>query len=151
MAQARTSKTNAVSADIRVIDELPPDQLQNGVRVRALAAKGHETDARPVGGFFIRRRYAGEEFVIPRWELFSPNWMEFVEEPPAKWKEMIELRAQQKLDLEAKAAAEPPAPSANDLMFAMSQVLARAVGRTPQEFNFSDGTMKKPGTDDKVI
>src|SRR5687767_12106668 len=149
MAQARTSKTNAVAADIRVTDELSPDQQRDGVRVRALAAKGRELDARRVGGFFIRRRYAGDEFVIPRWELFSPNWMEFVDEPPAKWKEMIELRAQQKLDLEAKAAAEPPPVSANDLMFAMSQVIARSIGRTPEQFDFANGTMKKP--DDKVI
>jgi hypothetical protein len=147
MAQSRSPRAQAIPAEVRVIDDIP---VKTGVRVRCLAAKGHEGDARPISGFYVRRRYEGDEFMIPNWEMFSSNWMEFAEEPPADWREKIEARDQRKLEIAAKAAEKHEQPRAEDLMFAMSQMLARQIGRNPNEFDHASGKFKDPA-DAKVI
>lgn len=137
------SRAPQISAQVEVIDDLPVPK-GTGARVRVIAAKGREGDARPIGGFYLRRRYEGEEFVIPSWEMFSSNWMEFVGEPPADWIEKIEAREQKKLEFAQAEAAKPKTTGAENLMFAMSEMMARAVGRTPGEFDYATGKFKEP-------
>lgn len=148
MAQSRAPRAQAIPAEVRVIDDIA---VPKGVRVRCLAAKGHEGDARPISGFYIRRRYEGDEFLIPSWEMFSSNWMEFVDEPPAEWLEKLEERDQRKIEVAAKAAEQREPPSAEDLMFAMSQMVARSIGRNPNEFDHSSGKFKADADQAKVI
>lgn len=133
------SKAATMKAEVNVIDELP---TQGGVLVRAKAAKGHEEDARPIGGFFIRRRYAGDTFRINDWKQFSANWMEFVDEPPQAWLEAMKLDADKKAELMAKAQEEQRETPEQKLVFAMSQLMARTAGRSPDEFDHSSGRFK---------
>lgn len=76
----------AASARVEVQTEVDGGK----VRVRAIAPNGRINDARPVAGFFIRRRYHGEEFLIASWDQFYPSWMEFVDQPPEEWKSKIQ-------------------------------------------------------------
>jgi hypothetical protein len=77
------------------------------VTVRAKPAPGREFDAKPIGGFYVRRRYAGDEFKIAKWQDFSPRWMEFVkpEEVPTDWIEAIKAR-EGAIEVFAQEAAE---------------------------------------------
>jgi hypothetical protein len=142
MAQSRSPRTQAVAAEVRVIDDLP---VTGGVRVRALAAKGHETDARPIAGFYVRRRYAGDEFEIPNWQTFSSNWMEFIEEPPKEWREKIEEREKKVIEIAAAEANKTQVNPAEALMFAMSQMM-RQQAKTAGDFDASSGKFKSAET-----
>lgn len=76
------------------------------VTVRAICPAGKEGDARPVCGFFVRRRYPGDTFQINDWTEFSPVWMEFIDEPPAGWREKIDVKYKERKIAVAKAEAE---------------------------------------------
>ena len=62
------------------------------VLVQAVASADRMDDAHPIAGFFVRRRYHGDTFMIASPEEFSPKWMRFVEEPPKEWKEKLSKR-----------------------------------------------------------
>jgi hypothetical protein len=141
---AQQSRKPIVRADVQVIDELTPAEARSGVRVRAKTAKGHEDDARPIGGFYIKRRYAGDEFIITKPEQFSQVWMEFVDEPPAEWVTAMKLNDDRKAELMVKQQEPTPAPSMDALVFAMSQAISRSVGRPPTDFDHSSGRFKEP-------
>lgn len=143
MAQQQQARKPTIKAEVQVIDELSPQEARNGVRVRAKAAKGHEGDARPVGGFFIKRRYEGDEFVITKPEQFSSVWMEFVDEPPKAWLNAMKVNEENKARLMAKAREDQANNAAESFMFAMSQVLARSQGRSPNDFDHSSGQFKQ--------
>ncbi len=78
------------------------------VPVRAKPAPGHELDGRPIGGFYIRRRWAGEQFAINDWREFSPRWMEFVDETavPKDWWDKLKIREEERAAFIAKAEDE---------------------------------------------
>lgn len=76
------------------------------VTVRAITPHGKEGDARPVCGFFVRRRYPGDTFQINDWTEFSPKWMEFVDAPPEGWREKIEAKYHEIAIAVAKAEEE---------------------------------------------
>lgn len=103
------------------------------VLVQAKPAPGREMDARPIGGFYIRRRYAGDQFRINDWTEFSPRWMEFIEEPPAEWKEKI-LAREGDIRLMAEKAAEENVLTPVDLMkremFSMASMMRPQVEQT---------------------
>lgn len=134
------SKVATIKAEVNVIDELPVKGT--AVRVRAKAAKGHEEDARPIGGFFVRRRYAGDEFYINDWKQFSANWMEFVDEPPQAWLDAMKVDAERKADLMAQQQQAEQKAADDKLVFAMSQLISRTMGRAPEEFDHSSGRFK---------
>lgn len=138
MSKPRTSVP--IAAQIDVLTELPsPGGVR--VRVRAKAAKGHETDARPVGGFFVVRRYEGDEFYLTDWRQFSRNWMEFVEPPPKEWIDAMKLAEDQKAELMAKKEIEQKRSPEELLVFALSQAM-RQQGRAPADFDYSSGQFK---------
>lgn len=110
------------------------------VKVRAKAAPGREMDARPVAGFFVRRRYEGDEFMINDWQEFSPRWMEFVDDPPPEWIEKIKAR-EGEIELVAKKAAEENALSPREQM--LRQMLSMAdVMRDRDERSINQATGK---------
>ena len=76
------------------------------VTVRAKSAPGREMDARPIAGFFVRRRYEGEQFKISDWREFSPRWMEFIDTPPSDWLDNIKVTEGCREDFIAKAELE---------------------------------------------
>ncbi len=78
------------------------------VKVRARPPSGRENDSRPVCGFYVRRRYADDEFMIGSWADFSPRWMEFVnvEDVPADWLDKIEAREKERERVAADAMIE---------------------------------------------
>lgn len=113
------------------------------VTVRAKAAPGHESDARPIAGFFVRRRYEGDTFKINAWHEFSPRWMEFVDDPPADWIEKIKGR-EGDIELVARKAAEENALSPRDhlmrQMFSVAQLMSDPDVRT---INQASGKVSK--------
>lgn len=107
------------------------------VKVRAKAAPGHELDARPIGGFYVRRRYEGDVFYIAKPEDFSPRWMEFVDQPPKDWLEKIGIREEQREAFMVRAAEEN-AKTPDAAMFSMAEA-----GRAkPVEIDYRNGTVK---------
>lgn len=108
------------------------------VRVRAKAAPGHELDARPIGGFYVRRRFAGDEFKIAKPEDFSPRWMEFVDQPPKEWLDKISIREEERGQFMAQSVEENFKPPA-EREFSMAEV-----GRSkPVQIDYRNGTVKK--------
>lgn len=73
-----------VSAQVQTVTEKP-----GLVRVVAFASRDRKDDAKPIAGFFVRRRYAGSDFLLAKPEEFSPRWMRFVEAPPKEWIEPV--------------------------------------------------------------
>ncbi len=114
------------------------------VLVRAKAAPGKDGDGRPIGGFYVRRRYAGDEFRINDWQEFSPRWMEFVDEPPKDWIEKIEGREGMRMDLMAEAEvsnAKSPDQRFAEMLLSMSQVANG--GGERGTINFATGKVTK--------
>lgn len=105
------------------------------VKVRAKAAPGREGDARPIAGFFVRRRYEGDEFMIADWKEFSPRWMEFVDTPPDGWVEKIKAR-EGDVDVMARKAeaenAKTPEQRIAAQMLSMANVLNQEMGSINQ-------------------
>jgi hypothetical protein len=62
------------------------------VLVQAVAHADRMDDAHPIAGFYVRRRYHGDTFLIARPEDFSPIWMRFVNDPPKEWKDKLGAR-----------------------------------------------------------
>lgn len=106
------------------------------VRVRAIASPDKQMDARPVAGFFVRRRYHGDIFAIAKWEEFSTRWMEFVDQPPQEWIEKIQAKYGEIPEL-ARAEQEEPEPKT----FSMGE-LAKQPTAT---MNYSTGQVIKRG------
>lgn len=97
------------------------------VTVRAKAAPGREMDSRPIAGFYVRRRYEGDEFKISTWQEFSPRWMEFVDTPPQDWLDNIKAREGERDDFMAKAAVEnakTPQQRLAETFLSMAQIAA---------------------------
>lgn len=116
------------------------------VTVRAKAAPGREMDARPVAGFYVRRRYEGDTFKISDWKEFSPRWMEFVDDPPAEWLEKIKAREGEIELMAAKAEEEnslSPREQVMRQMLSMAQVAAG--GGETQTINQSTGKVSRKG------
>lgn len=111
------------------------------ILVRAKAAPGRENDAKPVAGFFVRRRYAGDEFRINDWNEFSPRWMEFVDEPPKDWLKKIGLREEDREQFMAKAMEENKL-TPQELM--QRQVFSMAQAAQPKlvELDYANGGTK---------
>lgn len=113
------------------------------VTVRAKAAPGREMDARPIAGFFVRRRYAGDTFKINDWTEFSPRWMEFVDTPPEGWIERIKAR-EGNIELMAQRAEAENAKSAEqrvaEQMLSMAQI---AKGGEEQLINQATGKVSR--------
>lgn len=99
------------------------------VQVRAKAAPGREMDSKPVAGFFVRRRFEGDVFMIAEWHEFSPRWMEFVDpdKVPKDWIEKIESREGNRNFLIAQAEREN-AKSPRELMAEAFMSMAQAAG-----------------------
>ncbi len=136
-----SKRPQPIPAQVDVITELPSKSGETRVRVRALAAKGHELDARPIGGFFVVRRYAGDEFYLTDWRQFSKAWMEFVDEPPQEWLDAMMINEEQVAELMAKQEAERTRNPAEELVLAMSRLMNQA-GVKPAQFDYSSGLMK---------
>jgi hypothetical protein len=62
------------------------------IAVKAVAPAERMDDGRPVAGFYVRRRYHGDEFMIEKAADFSPKWMRFVDTPPEDWVTTIKSR-----------------------------------------------------------
>ena len=75
---------------IQVVTEIENPNAH--VAVKAIAPIDRQDDARPVAGFYVRRRYHGDEFMIEKAEEFSPTWMRFVDTPPDEWIAAIKSR-----------------------------------------------------------
>lgn len=116
------------------------------VTVRAKAAPGREMDARPVAGFYVRRRFEGDTFKIGDWKDFSPRWMEFVDDPPAEWVERIKAR-EGDIELMAQKAEEENSLSPREQvmrqMLSMAQVAAG--GGETQSINQATGRVSRKG------
>jgi hypothetical protein len=136
---AKQSRTPVVAAQINVISDVP-----GSVTVRAVAPTERMNDARPLAGFYIRRRYHNDEFALSDWRQFSKRWMEFVDEPPEDWVKAMELDEVQKAELMAKAIEEDKQAKAEPLMFALSQMLGGMGVKKPGDFDYSSGRMKDP-------
>jgi hypothetical protein len=116
----------AIAAQVITETEKPGTVL-----VRAFANQDRMGDARPIAGFFVRRRYHGDTFLLARPEEFSPTWMRFVNDPPAEWADQLKKVAKaHKVDLE-----DFTKPAETE-MFAMSQVSDRDRGA---QMNYSNG------------
>ncbi len=59
------------------------------VEVEAIASAEAIGDGKPVAGFYVRRRFHRERFLIAKPEDFSPTWMRFVDVPPGDWEGKI--------------------------------------------------------------
>lgn len=59
------------------------------ILVEAVADEARMGDGRPVAGWFVRRRYHGERFLLEKPEEFSARWMRFVDVPPKDWVEAL--------------------------------------------------------------
>jgi hypothetical protein len=120
------------------------------VTVRAKAAPGREMDARPIAGFFVRRRYEGDTFQINDWVEFSPRWMEFIDKPPDGWIEKIQEREKEQLDLMAKAEienAKTPEQRMAEQFISMAQM---ASGGVVQTINQATGKVSKPKAESRA-
>lgn len=116
------------------------------VAVRAKAPNGRENDARPVCGFYVRRRYAGQEFMIAKWQDFSPRWMEFVDPTsvPEDWFEKIELREKQRDKVAAEAVIENAMTPMQRLVHEVFSMRDAATGGDEAgTLNFATGQVKK--------
>ena len=103
------------------------------ITVRAKAAPGREMDAKPVAGFFVRRRFEGDTFKINEWHEFSPRWMEFVDNPPQEWLDKINAREQNNQQIQTRAEAEnakTPETRIAETMFSMASVMRNQEGGT---------------------
>jgi len=113
------------------------------VTVRAKAAPGREMDARPIAGFYVRRRFEGETFKINDWHEFSPRWMEFVDDPPADWVEKIKAR-EGDIELKVQKAEEENALSPRDqIMRQMLSMAQMAQGGETQSINQATGRLSR--------
>lgn len=116
------------------------------VRVRALAAPGREMDAKPVAGFFVRRRFEGDEFMLANWHEFSPRWMQFVDKPPQDWLDKINAREQNNLQVQTRSEAEnakTPEQRIAETMFSMASVMKDSDAGT---INMASGKVTPPKT-----
>jgi len=124
-----------------VLQVLLETERPGTVAVRAKAAPGREMDAKPIAGFYVRRRFAGETFKINDWKEFSPRWMEFIDEPPAEWLTKIKAR-EGDIELMAQKAEEENALSPREQimrqMLSMAQVAQGGGGET-QTINQATG------------
>lgn len=142
-----TSRAPVMKADISVLTELPSSGGRR-VKVRAKATLERTGDAHPVAGFFVIRRYDGDEFHLNDWKQFSSRWMEFVDEPPQEWLDAMDLNEKEKAALMAKQREEEKNSTGEAMVFAMSQALGRMMGRPPTEFDHSSGRFKDPSAGD---
>lgn len=120
------------------------------VLVEAFAPDGAFLRANQAVGFFVRRRKAGDQFKIARWDEFSPHWMKFVGEPPAEWVEKIKAREalyQRNAEIatveQGRTAAERTREIAREAASSVMS-LAQAGSKEPAgEFHTSSGQVKK--------
>lgn len=94
-----------MAASVQVVTETEKPGL---VMVRAVATGERAKDGRPVAGFFVRRRYDGDRFMIAKPEEFSANWMRFEDQPPKEWVSIIKKRTG--VDAEDLMYQPPPDP-----------------------------------------
>jgi hypothetical protein len=133
-----TSRAAAIPAKAEVVTEKP-----GVVMVQAIATVERQNDGRPLAGFFVRRRYQGETFMIAEAKEFSPRWMRFVDEPPKEWHE--DLKKILGGDIEDfMAESEEPRRRTPEQPFSMTEVSQRA--RTNQDIDYATGKIKRAST-----
>lgn len=104
------------------------------VMVRAVASADKQDDARPVAGFFVRRRYHGDTFMLADWKEFSPRWMQFMGDVPTEWLDSIKAKFGEFPDHEDD---EPQVQAPQ--MFSMGQ----AAKPQTATINYSNGKVKR--------
>jgi hypothetical protein len=120
-----------MAGSVQVITEI--EKPDGRVLVEAIASKERDGDARPIAGFFVRRRYHGDRFRIASPQEFSATWMRFVEEPPKDWQDKIKKFT--KVDDIADLMYQPPVDP--NKPFSMSELQER--DRHSMTMNYSNG------------
>lgn len=95
------------------------------VMVCAIAHGERMNDGRPVAGFFVRRRYEGDRFMLADPSEFSPVWMRFEDPIPKEWEAPLKKRL--KVDSLEQFKYQPPPDPARQNGFAqvsMSHMLS---------------------------
>lgn len=121
------------------------------VLVEAYAPEGEFLRQNQAVGFFVRRRYHGDQFMIARWEEFSPRWMKFVGEVKQEWVEKIEAR-EKLYQTNAEIASVEQGKTQADRQREIAEQAAKSVMSLSQaakpeaagEFQTSSGQIKKP-------
>jgi hypothetical protein len=118
------------------------------VLVQAFAPPTKAEDAKPVCGFFVRRRFHGQQFLLAKPEEFSANWMQFAETPPKEWIE--KLRALGRIEAKADISEYmvPSGLSTKDQLikeqtetFSVGELMLRE--KQSQTMNYSTGRVQR--------
>ena len=98
-----------MGASVKVETEI---EKPGTVMVRAVAHGEAINDGRPVAGFFVRRRYDGDRFLLASPDEFSPTWMRFEDTPPKEWDAVLKKKLDKSgVTVEDIMYREPPDPA----------------------------------------
>jgi len=123
-----------MAQSVQVVTEV--ENPEGSVLVQAVAHVDRQDDSHPLAGFYVRRRYHGDQFMIAAPEEFSPVWMRFVNDPPKEWRDKLgaRLKKLQREETVDELKVDPNAP------FSMTDLQEQ--NRRSAAMNYATGKVK---------